>query len=59
MFKRTEETKDKKVNVEIINKETGKTDEVFQCYFDEAERKAKAKIWGKKYFKYRIFEIIE
>lgn len=57
-FNRSEETRDKKVQIEIINKETNEVVERYEKYYDEAERFAKHKIWGRKYFKYKIFEVL-
>lgn len=57
-LRRSEETKDKKVQVEIINKETGKTVETETLFFDQAERWCKNKTWGRPYLKYKIFEVM-
>lgn len=54
---RTEETKDKKVQIEIYNKETGEVIETQEKYYDEAERWANNKIWGRRYLGWRKFEI--
>lgn len=54
---RKEENNDIKMEVEIINKETGKIVDRKNDYEDVALRWAKDQIWGKPYLKYKTYKM--
>lgn len=54
---RREENNDTKVEVEIINKETGDIVDRKNDYKDKALKWAKNKIWAKPYLKYKTYHM--
>lgn len=54
---RSEERKDMKAQIVIINKKTGEIEDRMDEYYDNAESVAKKAIAGKKELKYRIYKV--
>ena len=54
---RSEERRDIKAQVVIEKKDTGEIVDRRECYWDEAEKVARAMILGKKELKYRIYKV--